>query len=232
MTSQCSSTEKELVQALAQAAVTSTSWLVIALIILEFSLLSKVLSQVRSLSIIVHLLLIDVRIPATVSIFYQKIFEIVKFDLFEDYLYFGDFLSYVFDLDDQALSKRAGDLGYESHYIVTNLGSVLIFFILTVLIQIVFYMIAKSGCLAEKNKLKVFAKKQNQNFVWNGLLDFLNQSYLLLCFSVALNAKEAYTSFELQFSTWQLGVNSLFALIACFSILISPIWLTYALNKY
>ena len=55
---------------------------------------------------------------------------------------------------------------------------------------------------------------------------------MLLCFSVALNAKEAYTSPELQFSTWSLCANSLIALVACLSILLAPIWLICALNKY
>ena len=232
LTTQCPTSEKERVEALADATVSSTSWLIIAVIILEFSLLSKVLQQVRSLSIIVHLLLIDVRIPATVTIFYQKIFEVVSYDLFEEYLYFGDFLEWAFDLKDRAVSDRAEELGYESHYIVTNLGSLLVFFVLNLILVVIFYSIVKADILDKKNRLRVIAKKQIQRFKWNGLLQFLNESYLLLCFSVAFNAKEAMRSVSLQFSTWSLGVNSSIALIACLSVLLAPIWLIVNLNLY
>ena len=152
--------------------------------------------------------------------------------MFEEYLYFGDLLDYVFDLNDQAVSERAGELGYESHYIVTNLGSVLIFFTLTLLMLVIFYAIVKSDLLGEKNKLLIIAKKQIRKFKWNGLLQFLNESYLLLCFSVAFNSKEATRSVRLQFSTLPLAVNSSIALIACFGVLLAPIWLVVILNKY
>ena len=64
--------------------------------IIKFSLLNTVLSQVRSLSNVSHMLLIGIILPANVTVFYSKIFEIVRFDLFEDFLYFGDFLELLF----------------------------------------------------------------------------------------------------------------------------------------
>ena len=79
------------------------------------------------------MLLIGVILPANVTIFYSKIFEIVTFDLFEDFLYFGDLLELVFELEDEPFSERADELGYGSQFIVSNLGSVFIFFTLTLL---------------------------------------------------------------------------------------------------
>ena len=79
-----------------KSAVATTSVTLMITVILKFSLLGKVLSQVRSLSIISHMLLIGIVLPANVTVFYSKIFEISRFDLFEDFLYFGDFLELVF----------------------------------------------------------------------------------------------------------------------------------------
>ena len=100
----------------------TTSLLLIMVLIIKFSALNKVLSQVRSLSIICHLLLINIPIPPNVTTFYSLIFEIVQFDLFEDFLYFKDFLSLLFNLEDEPFSSRADELGYGSHFIVSNLG--------------------------------------------------------------------------------------------------------------
>jgi len=89
---------------------------------------------VRSLGLVCHLLLINIKIPGTVTIFYKEIFAIVQFDLFEDYLYFKDFLSLIFKLEDEPISERADEVGYGSHFIISNLGSVIIFFTLNLLV--------------------------------------------------------------------------------------------------
>ena len=97
----------------------------------------------RSLSIVCHLLLITISVPGTVTIFYSVIFEIVQFDLFEDFLYFKEFLSLIFELEDKAISERANELGYGSLYIVSNLGSVIIFFTIDLLVQLILYLTLK-----------------------------------------------------------------------------------------
>ena len=105
------------------------------------------------------MLLIGVILPANVTVFYSKIFEIIRFDLFEDFLYFGDFLELVFQLDDEPASVRAEELGYGSHFIVSNLGSVCIFFALTLLSEFVYFVIVKCKVCAQSNPIYKFADK-------------------------------------------------------------------------
>ena len=124
----------EQAQVLGKRAADTTSIFLIFVLVLKFTVLNQVLSQVRSLSIICHLLLINIVIPGTVTVFYSEIFAIVQFDLFEDFLYFKEFLSLVFALEDEAISERADELGYGSLFIVSNLGSVIIFFTLNLLL--------------------------------------------------------------------------------------------------
>ena len=85
---------------MADGVVASTSIIFVVILILNFSLLNKLLSQVKSLSIVTHLMLITIKIPASVMIFYSKIFEIVAFDLFAGPLKFDEFLTWVFKFND------------------------------------------------------------------------------------------------------------------------------------
>ena len=64
------------------------------------TLLNQVLSQIKSLSLVTHLMLIRVRIPGIVMIFYSKIFEIVKFDVLEVVFKFDAFIGIFFEFDD------------------------------------------------------------------------------------------------------------------------------------
>jgi len=46
-------------------------------------------------------------------------------------------------LEDEAISGRAEELGYGSLFIISNLGSVIIFFTLNLLVQLIFYVALK-----------------------------------------------------------------------------------------
>ena len=105
---------KESTIAVATAAVQSTSIVILIVLFLKFNLLNQVLGQVRSLSIVTHICLIQVVFPQIVLEFYSKIFEVVSFDLMEEYLYVEDILEYLFDLKDVPYSKQAEELGYAS----------------------------------------------------------------------------------------------------------------------
>ena len=97
---QMSSSSKETVDELADTAVTSTSIIFVIILVLKLSLLNQLLSQVRSLSIVTHMMLIAIKLPASVMVFYPKIFEIVAFDIFADHLKFNEVLYWVFKFDD------------------------------------------------------------------------------------------------------------------------------------
>ena len=58
--------------------------LTIVLIFFGYSM-NVILSQVRSLSIITHLMIMSLNYPETANIFYSKIFEFVTFDLLESF---------------------------------------------------------------------------------------------------------------------------------------------------
>ena len=58
---------------------------------------------------------------------------------------------------------------------------------INVIVNLLYWLIVKSELLEETNCLLKFAKKKLNAFIWNGLITFLNESYLLLCFCAAIN---------------------------------------------
>ena len=182
---------KEATIAAATAAVRSTSIIVLIVLFLKFNLLGHVLAQVRSLSIVTHICLIQVIFPQIVLEFYSKIFAVVSFDLMEEYLYVEDILEYLFNLNDVAFSKQAEELGYASEFTISNLSSIMILFPATLLIQSICYLVTKLACCCRRNKIITTARAQHDAFIWNGLIAFFNESYILLCFCAVFNVHAA-----------------------------------------
>ena len=185
-----SQSEKENLEELADSAIGLTQIISIIIIILEYQLLNLLLNQVRSLSIITHMMLISIKLPASVLVFYPKIFEIICFDLYEQYLKFDVLLSWVFNFDDEPFESegnRFEALGYESHFMISNLSSVFVFLVINLVVQLVHFLIAKYECCKRGNKIRVFSKKQHDQFVWNGAIEFFNEVYMLICIAVAIN---------------------------------------------
>ena len=135
--------------------------------------------------------MIQVVFPQIVLEFYSKIFEVVSFDLMEEYLYVEDILGYLFDLKDVPYSKQAEQLGYVSEYTISNLSSIMIIFPATLAIQLICYLVSKLSCCGRGNRIIVNARKQHDAFIWNGLIAFFNESYLLLCFCAVFNVYAA-----------------------------------------
>ena len=185
-----SSTDKEVVEDLADKAVTSTSIIFVIILVLKLSILNQLFSQVRSLSIVTHLMLISMKLPASVMVFYPKIFEIVAFDLFAEHLKFDEFLNWIFKFDDvpfESEDDRFEELGYQSHFMISNLSSVFVFLILTIFLQLVYLLIIKCDCCENNRRILIFTRKQHGQFKWNGAISFFNEVYLLLSITVAIN---------------------------------------------
>ena len=88
--------------------------------------MNGVLNQVISLSLITHLMMMQLDYPQSAMIFFSKIFEFVTFDLIPtDHIYVE-----IFQWVNTAFSKMAEAVGYPSHFMIENGGSITIFIIL------------------------------------------------------------------------------------------------------
>ena len=108
-------------------------------------LLNQLLIQIRSLSLVTHILLLPVKIPAIVMIFYEKIFEIVKFDILESVLRLDKILALIFELDGTPISQDASDLGYESRYIIINFGAIMVYCTILAILCLFFYTMKRTN---------------------------------------------------------------------------------------
>ena len=85
--------------------------------------MNKLLSQVRNLGFVTHLMMMQLQYPATIALFFSKVFEFVTFDIIPTELFYP----YIFDFPEGAYSEEADLIGYYSRYIILNAGSITLF---------------------------------------------------------------------------------------------------------
>ena len=104
----------------------------------------------------------------------------------------------VSEAEDEAVSDKFEEIGYESKISIVNLGS-LFLFILIQPIQIVFYRLVKNACKNKEGKinkkLHKYADNKLKEICWNGLIDFYRSTYLCLTMIAFINM------YDLSFAT-------------------------------
>lgn len=153
----------------------------IVLVLFGFSM-NSILGQVRSLSIITHMMTMQLNYPGTSVIFYSKIFEFVTFDLvFTFFPKLDELNEEWFGGVNESYTSEAEAIGYESRYLMTNLGSIPICLVIVLILQTLYSAIEKC---TKVGKVHDFAAKKVNGFKWGGLNDVFNEIYIALSFSV------------------------------------------------
>ena len=158
--------------------------------------LQQLFSAIRKLTIMVHLLIINVKIPANAQLFFAALLGFVSFDIIE----LGPYIRAGLKLPEETdlINENFGYLGYSSSYFVVNMGSLLIpmFYYITMLL---FY----AGTMCVKNEK--FNRVRNwltKDLLWNSILSFIIESYMIVCISSITNFKKfEFTSFGTVFSS-------------------------------
>lgn len=175
------------------------------------------------------MMLISIVLPPRVMSFYEHIMEIVRFDIFEEVFRFDQFVGYIFGLPDVPVSSDAEDLGYGSHFIVTNLSALLVFFFISVCLYFCFssYHGLLSWITCKPGRAMKFTKEWTDKFKWNGLIQFFNETYLCLCIVVFFNRD------AIDFTKgWALAVNSIVAVLGALGVLVVPMIIFHTILKY
>ena len=92
--------------------------------ILGFSM-GPLLGSIETLQIILHICLTDVTVPANAQVVFMEIFKIVSYDPID----IQDQVESIFGLDPALQIEMEGNfvhLGYESSYMISNMGSLVI----------------------------------------------------------------------------------------------------------
>ena len=83
----------------------------------------------------------NVILPVTAVTFYEIIFEIVSFDIFEG---LGDIINWGLSLDTtEPMRENFGELGFGSTYILNNMGTMALYFVCYLLLMLLQWMLAK-----------------------------------------------------------------------------------------
>ena len=142
--------------------------------------LNTVLSMVRSISMIVHMMTVPMDTPSKTDIFFNTVFDLISFDIIPT----EDLYNKIFEFDNVPLTEYFLAVGYESQHIIFNMGSIFLFLVIEVFIEITFALIA---WLCKKPKVKNWAKKKLDSFFFVGLISFYNEIYICMAFSAAIN---------------------------------------------
>ena len=162
----------------------------------------------------------QLKYPAGVSVFYAAIFEYVVFDFIPT----DNFYERIFDFENkEPYSEEADNIGYPSRYLIFNSGSITIFIFAYAISQLLYALLAK--VLPNGNFVSKFVKSKRDAFLWAGLTDFVNETFLTLSFCILINTT------EYRFNNWSNAFNSVFMTLVATILIVWPLKVTYSANK-
>ena len=163
--------------------------------------MNQILSQVRSLSMITHLQMMQLNVPPSAIIFFSALFEFVTFDIVPT----EDIYEKTFAWENVPYSESADNIGYASRQIIENTGSVPIFLLIIFCQQIAFAILVRA--VKKQGRLLSYAQERREGFFYAGATDFFNETYINVCFAVCINTSYiAFGTNALMFNTCVAGV--------------------------
>ena len=159
--------------------------LMIGKLFMNFSLKS-VFEMINALQIVILLPLSESSVPANAGMFFERLAQIAAFDLIEIKPQINEYLDLV---PTGPVNDKFESLGLESKYFINNLGTffliIMIYFLLVIIWIIVILMQkCKNGKLIKK-----LERKLNDTLFWNGLLEVVLESFLMVALCAYISAK-------------------------------------------
>ena len=108
-------------------------------LILDYAM-NGLLSQVRALNLITHLMMMQLMLPGISVIVFSELFRFVTFDLISTDFIYADYLVFP---ERGSYSLEADRIGYETLYFLPNSGSIPYYFVGSLLIQLILSLLKK-----------------------------------------------------------------------------------------
>ena len=112
-------------------------------------------------------------------------------------------------------------LGYTSNYFIINMGNVFIVMIYLVIL-LIFYLCTKN---VKNQKLKLFRDDFTNGLIWNKILSFVKETFLLLAISSVTNLR------LFKFTSQGTSLSLILAILGSMTIISLPIFVLYFLQK-
>ena len=192
---------------------TSTTFVSFASTFLLQYEMNSILGNVRSLSYITHLMMMDLNYPVSSQIFFEKVFTFVTFDIIP---WTEEIYNYIFGWINNPFSPQADLVGYPSCQLIENSGSITIFIVLQIVLLLVYSLVAR---ILKIGRIHDYMRRKLDGFLWAGCNDFLDGIYLTMCFGICINAS------SIEFSSTGLWINNVYACIFALIVGFGPVLL-------
>jgi hypothetical protein len=176
--------------------------------------LQTILDSVKSLQTIIHLMLVNLAYPATSTLFFGLLMQVLTFQFYD----FTDFYSRVLRLDEegkQAFTAQFDIMGYDSFYLILNFGTLCWLFFVTPLCWIVASIVSRFN----RHAFGWIGLIWNRRMFFNYWIGLFCDTYLYLGMCVALNFRYFY------FDNFGNRVNSTMAILIASILLALPLFI-------
>lgn len=129
----------------------------------------------------VHLLIVNVDIPVNAAIFFSGLLNLVTYSLVKLEKPIENAL-HLTKNELEPLNKNFAQLGYTSNYYILNASD--LFLVAMMIMTILLFILLTSN--VNNEKIKKIREYACSKMIWNGVLSFINESFLLTavsCFS-------------------------------------------------
>ena len=169
---------------------------------------------------ITHFNMMSLNYSPIMTAFYAAIFPFINFDIFNVAGKLDEFYEWLFpDLDDEKnYGEEAVNLGYESLWISTNMGSQTILIFWTAISFAFFFLITK--VTPSRSRVNRYASSKHRGLKWAGITDMINDIYLNMSFAVIMN------STALSVANFSMTFQSVFTIIMDIMLPSWPIFVT------
>jgi hypothetical protein len=183
--------------------------------------LKVILDSIKQLQIIVHVLLINVAYPATATVFFGMLMQVLTFQ-FAD---FTDFYNHKLNLDpdsegNQPLNDHFDLMGYSSLYLIQNFGTMC----WSLLVVPTCWLASVAANALSRGRFVHFMQKLNRMMFYDYWLSLLFENYIFLAVCASLNFM------YMQWQTYGDAINSFLTVCTGISVVAFPIFVALFYN--
>ena len=182
--------------------------------------INEMLAMINTQQLLILLPLMTVLLPNNASAFFKRIFTIAAFDLYDMNEFYQDLLGVP---DSGPYNEKMEDFGFESCYILSNMGTMILFYITYSLLMLVQYCLRR--CRNVCSCASINSRKLRNHLYFSLLLTTVFESYSL----VILTCLIAIPS--ISFESWGLFVQSAVCIAFTSSFLTAPFFLIQKLVR-
>jgi hypothetical protein len=147
------------------------------------------LQSVASLGVMFHMFLVTLNFPVEMMDFFGLMFPLIAFDalpvesLYEKVFGFSEITT------DHALTDQFDSFGYSSIFIVSNIGSLFLIAIIQVLTAVLLWLVRRYKPFKDFWGQQSLDKMADDT-LWNGLISFYSDNYLVLSMVSFIGCKD------------------------------------------